>query len=291
MTVSRRNSVPRAICLILACLLLLAGCGEAASTPTAIVTTSTDSPATAISTTSSSQSEGEVVVFAASSLQDAFKQVASGMKDKVTFNFAGSQALITQLSQGARADVFASADAKNMKAAIEAGTVVSGTHQILVTNRLVVITPLNSTQVTSLTDLAKPGLKLVLADKSVPAGNYSMQIIDKMAADPTYGQGFKEKALANVVSRETDVRQVLAKVQLGEADAGIVYTTDAKSSQQALGTIEIPETFNVVATYYIAPLKDAQHPEAARQFIEYVLSDAGQNALQGYGFGSSGANK
>ena len=261
----------------LAFVFLLAGCGDTASTG------GTSTP--------QSQPQGEAVVFAASSLQNAFKQMATGTPDKVTFNFGGSPTLVTQLEQGAKADVFASADAKNMKAAIQAGVVVSGTHRAFVTNRLVVVTPSGSAKVSMLTDLGKPGLKLVLAEKSVPAGNYSLQILDKLSADATYGQDFKDKALANVVSYESNVRQVLGKVQLGEADAGIVYVTDARAIEQAVGQIEIPDPYNVIATYYIAPIKDAAHPEAASRFIEYTLSDAGQKVLQSFGFGPPGSGR
>jgi molybdate transport system substrate-binding protein len=248
------------------CLLVLAGCGDGGGAPASL-------------------SQGEVVVFAASSLQDAFGEIATGVKAKVTYSFGGSQALVTQLSQGARADVFASADGKNMQAAIAAGLVVSGTERALVTNKLVVVAAPGGTNVSALTDLAKPGLKLVLADPSVPVGNYSLQVLDKLSADPAYGSAFKEKVLANVVSRENNVRQVLAKVQLGEADAGIVYTTDARAAQTATGSIEIPDKYNVIATYYIAPIKDAMHQQTAGLFIEYTLSSEGQGILQQHGFG------
>lgn len=247
--------------------LLVAGCGGTVSAP-------------------ATPSQGEVVVFAASSLQDAFGEMAKGVHTKVTYSFGGSQALVTQLSQGAKADVFASADVKNMQAAIAAGMVVSGTERAFVTNKLVVVTAPGSTNLATLADLGQPGLKLVLAGQSVPAGNYSLQVLDKLSADPAYGPGFKERVLANVVSRENNVRQVLAKVQLGEADAGIVYATDAHAAQSGVGSIEIPGEYNVVATYYIAPLKDAAHPQTADLFIEYTLSTEGQGVLRGYGFGS-----
>ncbi|HUP27390.1 MAG TPA: molybdate ABC transporter substrate-binding protein, partial [Chloroflexia bacterium] len=223
---------------------------------------------------------GKVVVFAASSLKDAFEDIAPGLATKgiaePEYNFGGSQALVAQLSQGAKADVFASADSKSMEAAIEAGTVVSGTQQVLATNRLVVVVPGGQRLgLMSLKDLARPGLKLVLAEKSVPAGNYSLQILDKLSAAPGYGQAFKEQVLANVVSYENNVRQVLAKVQIGEADAGIVYMTDAQSAGVAnpnikVDTIDIPARYNVIARYYIAPVKDAQNADAASRYIAYV---------------------
>ena len=258
-------------CLILvSCLLLLAGCGDArgASTP---------------------QPVGEVVVFAASSLQDAFGELAKGVEYKVIYSFGGSQALVTQLSQGARADVFASADARTMQAAIAAGVVVSGTEQALVTNRLVLVTPPGDTKVSVLADLGKPGLKLALADKAVPVGNYTLQALDKLSADATYGSEFKDRVLASEASYENNVRQVLSKVQLGEAEAGIVYETDAKSAEDKVRIVEVPDEYNVIATYYIAPTRDALQPEAARQLIRRALSEEGWKVFQAFGFGPPGA--
>jgi molybdate transport system substrate-binding protein len=111
-----------------------------------------------------------------------------------------------------------------------------------------------------------------------------------VAADPAFGSDFKDKVLANVVSKESNVRQTLAKVTLGEADAGIVYTTDTKSASE-VGTIDIPEGSNVVARYFIAPLKSAQHPQTALGFIEYALSKEGQQTLVKYGFGPAEVNQ
>src|SRR5688572_10914244 len=242
--------------------LLLAGCGDA--------------PPQA--------NQEAVVVFAASSLQDAFKEINAQLRASVSYNFAGSQVLVTQLREGARADVLATADRESMDAAIKAGLVESGSEQVLATNRLAVATAPTSSAVKSLDDLAKPGVKLVLAEGSVPAGKYALQVLDKLAADPIYGAGYKEKVLANVLSRESNVRQALAKVKLGEADAGIVYTTDARAASE-VGTIEIPAQYNVTARYYVAPIKDAEQRQMALLFISYLLSDDGQKTLAGYGFG------
>ena len=192
--------------------------------------------------------------------------------------------------------MFASADDISMEAAIDADLVASSARRELATNKLVVIIPPGrSPKVTSLGDLAKPGVKLVIGDKTVPAGKYAEQILDKLSVDKAQGAGYKEKVLANVVSREDNVRQVLSKVQLGEADAGIVYVTDAKSTQdsgpQAVAVIPIPDEYNVLAHYYIAPLKNAKQTEAAQRFIDYALSSEGQKILEKYGFGGVGENK
>ncbi len=249
--------------------LVSAACSQTESTPT--VTTQM----------------GEVTVFAASSLTDAFGKMGTDIEGrgdgKITFNFAGSQALATQLSQGARADVFASADSKNMDIAVTAGVVETGTQEQLLTNKLVVAVESTGSQVATLKDLAKPGAKVVLAADSVPVGNYSLQALDKLASAPDYGADFKDKVLANVVSREDNVRQVVAKVELGEADAGIVYVTDATGAN--VGMVRIPDEYNVIAHYYIAPVKGAPNPEGGQKFIEYALSDDGQKVLGEFGFG------
>jgi molybdate transport system substrate-binding protein len=224
-------------------------------------------------------------------LTEAFTELGGQFESEnpgteMTFNFAGSQQLVQQIAQGAPADVFASADRKQMAAAVESGRVDSDGVQTLLTNQLVVITPKdNPADVQSLADLARPGLKMLLAAEAVPVGRYSLEFLDKASQDPELGAGFKEAVVKNVVSYEENVRAVLSKVQLGEADAGIVYTSDvASTGAGALGTLEIPDSLNVVATYYIAPLEDSPAPDLARSFIDYVLSPPGQQILSSYGF-------
>lgn len=236
-------------------------------------------------------------VFAAASLKESFTEAGQRFKaanpnvTNVQFNFQGSQALVAQLGQGAPADVFASADKANMDKAVAAG-LVEGAPRELARNLLVVVLPAdNPGRINSLKDLARPGLKLSLADPSVPVGNYSVQVLDKLSADPAYGSGFKQAVLDNVVSREDNVRQVLTRVQLGEVDAGIVYVTDAQaanasagSSVQPIKTLAIPEQYNVIAIYYIAAVKGAAHPQAAQAWVNYTLSPEAQDILAKYGF-------
>jgi molybdate transport system substrate-binding protein len=165
--------------------------------------------------------------------------------------------------------------------------IVPNSYQDFATNKLIVIFPAgNPGNVQSLGDLAKPNLKLVLADASVPAGNYARQLLNKMSSDPAYGSDFSTKVLANVVSNETDVKQVVAKVELGEADAGIVYVSD-KVGAPDLVTLPIPDEINVIAQYPIAVLTEAPEPILARSFEDYVRSLAGQAILQKWGFGGS----
>jgi molybdate transport system substrate-binding protein len=226
-------------------------------------------------------------VFAASSLTDAFTEIGKTFESShpgvtVTLNFAGSQALRTQIEEGAPVDVFASASDKEMDTLVTGKFVAEGTPQVFLTNKLVVILPaINPAALEKLEDLARPGIKLVLAAEEVPVGNYARQALDKM--NGSFGADFKDKVLANVVSNEDNVKQVVAKVQLGEADAGIVYTSDAIATPD-LKTIEIPAELNVIAKYPIASLTASAHPDPAKEFIDYVLSPEGQGILKKWGF-------
>jgi molybdate transport system substrate-binding protein len=228
-----------------------------------------------------------LTIFAAASLTDAFKEIGKSFEAAnpgvtVEFNFAGSQTLRTQIEQGAQADVFASANSKEMDALVSGNFVPAGSAKIFLTNQLVVIMPANNPAgLTALADLAKPGLKVVLAAKEVPVGNYALQVLDKL--DAALGSGFKDKVLANVVSYENDVKQVVAKVQLDEADAGMVYSSDAVAAPE-LQKIDIPEENNVVAKYPLAALTQSRNPELTQAFIAYVLSADGQAVLQKWGF-------
>lgn len=230
-----------------------------------------------------------LTVFAAASLTGAFQELgrdfeASNLGVKVNFNFAGSQILRTQLEQGAISDVFASADHKNMDLLAAEHLVDAKTVRDFTSNSLIVILPGgNPGNVMSLADLAKPKLKLVLADASVPAGDYARQVLVKMSQNPAYGENFFEQVLANIVSNETDVKQVVTKVELGEADAGIVYTSDAVATPELI-TLSIPANFNVTASYPMAAMNSAPESKLAEAFIAYVTSPTGQRVLVRWGF-------
>jgi len=276
--------------LVLLISALLAACGTTVTptpAPTAVPQTATSAP-TAVPPTATPKPV-TLTVFAAASLTGAFKEIGTNFQAAnpgvtVTFNFAGSQVLRTQIEQGAAADVFASADEKNMSTLVSENLVASGASQDFATNVLIVILPPNNpANVQTLADLAKPGLKLVLEDASVPAGNYARQILANMSKDPTYGSDFSTKVLANVVSNETDVKVVVSKVDLGEADAGIVYVTDA-SAQADLKTISIPNNYNVIAHYPIAALTKAPNAALASAFVAYVQSADGQAVMKKWGF-------
>ena len=228
-------------------------------------------------------------VYAAASLTDAFQEIGREFEAAhpgvvVNFNFAGSQVLRTQLEHGAVADVFASADLTNMEWLIADNLVAADSDQAFVTNRLVVILPPgNPAEVDSLVDLARPDLKLILADPSVPAGNYARQVLLNLSQDPIYGTDFSSIVLGHVVSNETDVRQVVTKVELDEADAGIVYISDAIATP-GLITLPIPDKFNVMAQYPIAILTSSPLPDLAAAFVGYVTSPAGQAIMSKWGF-------
>ena len=226
-------------------------------------------------------------IFAAASLTEAFNEIrnhfeAANPGVTIVFNFAGSQALRTQIEEGAPADVFASANNTEMDALVVEGLIAHEAPEVLLTNELVVILPAsNPAGLETLRDLGNPGIKLVLAAEEVPVGKYARQALEAMNGQ--FGNDFKEKVLANIVSNEDNVRQVVAKVQLGEADAGIVYTSDAIAAA-GLNTIEIPAELNVIAKYPIAPLTRSSHAALANAFISYVLSPEGQAVLQKWGF-------
>jgi molybdate transport system substrate-binding protein len=205
-------------------------------------------------------------VLAAASLTEAFEELGGA-----TFTFAGSSALVTQVQQGAPADVFASADEKNMQKLVDAGLVEPP--QVFARNTLEIVTkPGNPKGIHSLADLAKPGVAVVLADPTVPVGGYSQDVLTKAGV------------IVKPVSLEVDVKAVLTRVTIGDADAGIVYASDAQAAGSKAVGVEIPSEQNVIATYPIAVVKAAPHKAAARAFVRSVLGTKGQTALQAHGF-------
>ena len=241
------------------------------------------------SESSSAGTSSRLTVFAASSLADAFQELGAAFQRehlgvKLAFNFAGSSTLRTQLELGARADLFASADTRQMELAQRA-CVVMETPEIFATNSLVLVTSPGNQEVQSLKDLSKPGARLLLALPEVPVGAYARLFLNKMEASLSFDDGFSQRVLANLASEEINVRQVLAKVMLGEADAGIVYLSDVTGdAAQRVRTIPIPPEFNVVALYPAAVLRDAQQPALAAEFVSFLGSPNAQAILASYGF-------
>ncbi len=230
-----------------------------------------------------------ITVFAAASLTDAFTEIGAAFEDanpgiSVEFNFASSSALAVQVNEGAPADVFASANNTQMVVVVDGGN-ASGP-QRFATNRLAVVVPADSTKVASFEDLAEPGVLLILAAPEVPVGNFARESLAKASALHEFGDDFSVRVLENLVSNETDVRAVLTKIQLGEADAGIVYTTDAAVASDEVAVIEIPVEANVLAEYPIVALNDAGNASAAEAFVAFVLSSEGLAILERHGFGA-----
>jgi molybdate transport system substrate-binding protein len=231
-----------------------------------------------------------LTVFAAASLTDPFEEIAQDFQDanpgvQVILNFAGSQQLALQLELGARADVLATADERNMDHVVAAGLVSPAGPRPFAHNRVVVILPEgNPGEIESLADLARPGVKLVLAGERVPVGAYARQVLAKLSNDPAYGANYADSVLGNVVSYEENVKQVVAKVVLGEADAGFVYSSDVTPAVMGdVRRLEIPEAFNVRTTYPISVLDEAAEPDLAIQFIDLILGPTGQTVLHKWG--------
>jgi molybdenum ABC transporter molybdate-binding protein len=290
---------------VVSLLLLVVLLASAACTPQATPTASTPAPTTALAMqsplptaipptqepTQPTSGGKTLTVLAAASLTESFTELGNLFEIqnpgiKVSLSFAGSQQLAQQLGQGAEADVFASANKKYMDAAVEANRVNKDDAKTFVTNRLVVIFPKdNPAGLKELKDLAKPGLKLDLADKSVPVGQYSLDFLDKAIKDPGFDPQFKDNVIKNVVSYEDNVKAVLTKVSLGEADAGIVYVTDITADAASkVGKLDIPDALNTIATYPIAPISDSKNIDLAKAFVAMVLSPEGQQIMAKYSF-------
>jgi molybdate transport system substrate-binding protein len=225
-----------------------------------------------------------LLVFAASSLREAFTDLARLFERQnpgvsVELNLAGSQELRTQIENGAPADVFASADWKQMRALVSAK--LSGPARVFARNEPVIAVPAtNPAGIHALSDLDR-ARRIVVGAPEVPIGAYTLRILD--AADRRYGAGFRARVEARIVSRELNVRQVLAKVTLGEAEAAIVYRTDAEATR-GVTVVQIPADLNAVAEYPIAALARTRHPALADAFVAMVLSPAGREALARHGF-------
>jgi molybdate transport system substrate-binding protein len=218
-----------------------------------------------------------VTVFAAASLTTAFQALANAFEKQhsdlhMQLNFAGSSMLVQQIQQGAPADVFASADEANIQKLVESGDVV-GTPRLFARNRLQVIVGAgNPKRIAMLADLAKSGLTIALCGPTVPCGRYAAEAFDKAGV------------AVPAASQELDVKAVVSKVAMGEADAGIVYVTDLRAAGGAVEGVDIPESANVVARYPMAVLKHAPNQPAAETFVAYVLSAEGQQVLTSFGF-------
>ncbi|AFM17039.1 molybdenum ABC transporter, periplasmic molybdate-binding protein [Mycolicibacterium chubuense NBB4] len=233
--------------------------------------------ATAPRTGASPAATGDLTVFAAASLKSTFTELGRRFERdhpgaKVAFDFAGSSDLAAQITQGAPADVFASADTTNMAKVVDAGD-VTGEPVPFATNTLTIVTPPgNPRGVRTFADLAKPGVQVVVCAPQVPCGSATEKV---------------EKATGvtlSPVSEESSVTDVLGKITSGQADAGLVYVTDAQGAGKKVTTVPFPEAGGAVNTYPIAVLQKAANPAAAREFVELVTGPQGREALAAAGF-------
>lgn len=243
---------------------LLAGCSGSESAPSE-------------SAASDDAGAGHITVFAAASLKSTFTELGKRFEEanpgaEVEFNFAGSSDLVTQLTQGAPADVFASADTKNMTKAVDAG-LVHGDPVDFATNTLTIVTtPGNPKGITSFADLTKPDVSVVVCAPQVPCGS-ATEKVEKAAG-----------VMLNPVSEESAVTDVLGKVTSGQADAGLVYVTDAKGAGDAVTAVAFPESAGAVNTYPIATLDSSGDVESAQRFVDLVVSPEGREVLSEAGF-------
>jgi molybdate transport system substrate-binding protein len=236
------------------------------------------------------QSPDELTVFTAASLTGAFGEIGEMYENEtgihVAFNFDGSQALRTQLENGAYADLFASANMKQMNAVRESGLVNNSSVAIFTRNKLSLIVPKdNPANIRNLTDLARPGVKIVMGTKDVPVGDYALQIIAKLGNDSAYGPDYETDVLANVISQETNLNYVVTKVALGEADAGFAYVSDVTQDMiSKIDKIVIPDEYNIIAEYPMGMLLKSKYPDESQEFMDLVISDEGRAVLEKYGF-------
>lgn len=218
-----------------------------------------------------------LTVFAAASLTDSFNAAGESFRRQrggviLRFNYAGTPTLVTQIEQGAHADVFASADTANMDR-LQADGLTGGAPQVFAHNQLeIVVAPGNPKHVSDLSGLARRDVLYISEAPTVPAGKYSLQALQKAGVSATPR------------SLEADVKSVVSKIELGEADAGIVYATDVSAAGNRVQGVPIPAVYNVVATYPIVVLKGAANAEAAGAFVAFLLTPAGQALLVRFGF-------
>lgn len=268
-----RSRVMSAVVLSLALLLAGAGCGSSSKKSTATTAPTTSSGAGSPST---AKATGSLKVFAAASLTESFNDEQTKLKTSdpglsVTYSFAGSGALVTQIQQGAPADVIATADTSSMKKLTDGGLVE--TPATFAKNKLeILVEPGNPKGIKTLADLGRSDIKLVLEDATVPAGKYSAKALKTAGVT------------VHPVSREADVKSAVAKVTSGEADATVVYVSDVKAAGSKGTGVPIPDTQNVVAEYPIAIVRASKNHAGAAAFVDAIVEGSGQQALKAHGF-------
>jgi len=281
----------RFLVVLAALLVVIAACTSSGGASSALSAVPSVAPSTAMSEAPSvapSVAPVELTIYGAASLKGALtavKPVYEAAHPGVTLTIStdASSALATQIEQGAPADVFLSADAKNPTALADKG-LTAGIPVNYATNVLTVVVPIgNPAKIESPKDLANPGVKIIAAGDEVPITKYANQLVANLAKLPGYPADFVAAYSANIVSKEDNVKALLAKLEIGEGDAGIVYVTDAKASTK-VATVEVPDVANVVATYDGVVVKASANVDAATTFLTWFAGPDGQAILSGFGF-------
>ncbi|HVP23045.1 MAG TPA: molybdate ABC transporter substrate-binding protein [Conexivisphaerales archaeon] len=276
--------------------------GKQATTVTTTQTTTNTLTSTSTQTTTATVTQtlppGQLTVFAAASLVNIMPNISAAFNRfynaNITFNYAGSGALATQIVQGFPCDVFLSASPTYMTQVANASLLYNKSVLFAKNSLIVMVAKSSASKVTSIADLAKSGVRVELEDKSVPAGAYSLTILSNIestwgnSSSPAYVgpqyANFSKAVLANVISYDTDVEQTVTKIVTGTADAGIVYKTDAIAQAANINFITIPDSVNVVASYPAGVISTSQHLVLAQQFVNFLTSAQGQQILNNFGF-------
>lgn len=272
--------------LVVGLVIVLAACSSGAGASGPVSGASTAPPSTAPLSTRATPTE--LTIYGAASLKGALEEAKAAYEATVpgtmiTLSTDSSAALETQIEQGAPADVFLSADTTNPKKLIDKG-LADGAAVSFAANELTVIVPTdNPAVIKTPADLAKAGIKVIAAGDEVPITKYATQLVDNLAKEAGYPAGFAAAYTANTVSKEDNVKAVVAKLELGEGDAGIVYLTDAKASTK-VATVELPHPANVPATYAGVVVKASRNASAAKAFLDWFAGPEGQAILGGFGF-------
>jgi molybdate transport system substrate-binding protein len=270
-------------------LALAAGACSGSGASSAPNPASTPGPTVTASTAASpAASGGELTIYAAASLKAALDEVkatyeATNPGTTLTISTDASSALETQIEQGAPVDVFLSADTRNPQALVDKG-LTDGDPVDFAGNQLTIVVPSgNPAGITSAADLANPGVKVIAAGDAVPITGYAIQLVANLAMEAGYPTNFVSAYTANIVSKEDNATAVIAKIELGEGDAGIVYATDARASGKVM-TIDLPGAVNVSATYAGVVVRGSKHAAAASSFLHWLAGPDGQAILGGFGF-------
>jgi molybdate transport system substrate-binding protein len=266
--------------------IILAACSSGDASPSTSVVPSTAASAGASS--SASAAAVDLTIYGAASLKGALDKAKAAYEagnpgTTLTISTDSSATLETQIEQGAPADVFLSADQTNPKKLVDKG-LADGAAVTFATNKLTVVVPAaDPAGITTPADLAKAGVKVIAAGDAVPITKYATQLVGNLAKQPGYPANFVTAYAANVVSKEDNVKALIAKIELGEGDAGIVYVTDAKASTK-VKTIDVSDAANVPATYFGVVVKASKNAVAAKAFLDWLAGPSGQAILAGLGF-------